>query len=110
MVINAIACSYAAISIVLTLINRGGKKGLTVVTIILDLVIVALLFTSAGAATFVGLLGSQGNSHLRWNKVCNVFDRFCHQVAGAIAVSFIGSLVFLLLVILTALNLHKKNN
>lgn len=105
---NAIACSYAAISLILTLANRGGKKGLTLMIIILDLVVVALLFAGTGAAAAVGLLGVQGNSHVQWNKVCNVFDKFCHQVAAAIIISFLGSLVFLLLVVLAALNLHKK--
>ncbi|KAM7485126.1 hypothetical protein LguiA_001135 [Lonicera macranthoides] len=107
-VANAVACSYAAISLILTLANRGGKKVLTLMIIILDLVVVALLFAGTGAATAVGLLGVQGNSHVQWNKVCNVFDKFCHQVAAAIIVSFLGSLAFLLLVVLAALNLHKK--
>ncbi|KAL3508051.1 hypothetical protein ACH5RR_033433 [Cinchona calisaya] len=108
-VANAIACAYAAISLLLVLANRGAKKGLALMIITLDLVMVALLFSGGGAALAVGLIGYEGNSHVQWNKVCNVFGKFCHQVAGAIVVSLVGSAVFLLLVLLAMLNLHKKH-
>ncbi|KAL3505781.1 hypothetical protein ACH5RR_031163 [Cinchona calisaya] len=108
-VANAITCAYAAISLLLVLANRGGKKGLALMIIILDLLMVALLFSASGAALAVGLIGYQGNSHVQWNKVCNVFGKFCNQVAAAIVVSLLGSTVFLLLVLLAALNLHKKH-
>ncbi|KAK2992036.1 hypothetical protein RJ640_014897 [Escallonia rubra] len=108
-VANAIACSYAAVSLLLTLASRGGKKNVALMIIILDLVMVALLFSGNGAATTAGLLGYQGNKHVQWNKVCNMFGKFCNQVAAAIAMSMLASLAFLLLVLLAALNLHKKH-
>lgn len=108
-VANAVACAYAALSLLLVLATRGAKKGLGLMIITLDLVMVALLFSSGGAALAVGLIGYEGNSHVQWNKVCNVFGRFCNQVAGAVVVSLLGSAVFLLLVLLAAINLHKKH-
>lgn len=107
-VANAVACAYAALSLLLVLATRGAKKGLGLMIITLDLVMVALLFSSGGAALAVGLIGYEGNSHVQWNKVCNVFGRFCNQVAGAVVVSLLGSAAFLLLVLLAAINLHKK--
>ncbi|XP_057475530.1 CASP-like protein 1E2 [Actinidia eriantha] len=107
-VANSIACTYAALSLVLTLANRGGKKGLALIITILDIVMVALLFSGEGAAAAVGIIGYKGNSHVRWNKVCNVFEEFCHQVAAALVLSLLGSVAFFLLVVLAALNLHKK--
>ncbi|KAK3011415.1 hypothetical protein RJ639_010903 [Escallonia herrerae] len=108
-VANAIACSHAAISILLTLASRGGKKNVALMIIILDLVMVALLFSGIGAATTAGLLGFQGNKHVQWNKVCNKFGKFCNQAIAAVAISMLGSLAFLLLVLLAALNVHKKH-
>ncbi|KAL2459235.1 CASP-like protein 1E1 [Forsythia ovata] len=107
-VANAIACAYAAISLVLTMTNRAGKKGLGMIITIFDLVMVALLFSSAGASFAVGLIGFRGNSHLQWKKVCNVFDKFCDQTAAAIGISLVGSILFFLMVLLATLNLHKK--
>ncbi|XP_027121126.1 CASP-like protein 1E2 [Coffea arabica] len=109
-VANVVACAYAALSLLLVLGNRGAKKGLALMIITLDLVMVALLFSGGGAALAVGLIGYRGNSHVQWNKVCNVFGRFCDQVAGAIGVSLLGSAAFLLLVLLAMINLHKKHN
>lgn len=108
-VANAVACAYAALSLLLVLATRGAKKCLGLMIITLDLVMVALLFSSGGAALAVGLIGYEGNSHVQWNKVCNVFGRFCNQVAGAVVVSLLGSAAFLLLVLLAAINLHKKH-
>lgn len=107
---NAIACSYGALSLILILAKRGQKKGLlTLTTIILDLAMVALLASGNGAATAIGVIGYQGNSNVHWNKVCDMFGRFCHQVLVAVVVSLLGSLSFLFLVMLAALDLHKKH-
>ncbi|KAJ6911776.1 CASP-like protein 1E1 [Populus alba x Populus x berolinensis] len=103
---NAIACSYAALSLALSV---SGKKGMMSIVVVLDLLMVALLFSSNGAALAIGLMGYQGNSHVRWTKVCNVFGRFCNQVAVSISLSLLGSIVFLLLVGITSLRLLKKS-
>ncbi|KAL0414633.1 UNVERIFIED_CONTAM: CASP-like protein 1E2 [Sesamum radiatum] len=108
-VANAIACAHAAISLLLTLANRSGNKGIALMIVLFDLVMVALLFSSFGAALAVGLVGYKGNSHVRWNKVCNVFDRFCNQAAAAFGLSGAATVAFFLLVVLATLNLHKKH-
>ncbi|KAL3812801.1 hypothetical protein ACJIZ3_014069 [Penstemon smallii] len=99
-VANAIACAYAAISLLLTLGNRGGKKGLVTMIVVFDLVMVALLFSSVGAVGAIGLMGYQGNSHVQWKKVCNVFDKFCNQGMVAVGLSGVASISFFLLVVL----------
>ncbi|KAI3469437.1 hypothetical protein Pfo_026100 [Paulownia fortunei] len=108
-VANTVACAHAAISLLLTLANRGGKKGITMMVILFDLVMVALLFSSVGAALAIGLMGYEGNSHVQWKKVCNVFGKFCDQGAAALGLSGGASLAFFLLVVLATFNLHKKH-
>ncbi|KAK7387863.1 hypothetical protein VNO78_22659 [Psophocarpus tetragonolobus] len=106
LVTNATACTYAGISLLLGLVKRGKCKGLWTLITVLDAFMVALLFSGNGAAAAVGVLGYKGNSHVNWNKVCNVFGRFCDQMAASIAISLIGSLAFLLLLLLPVLKLH----
>ncbi|KAL4592941.1 hypothetical protein LXL04_005949 [Taraxacum kok-saghyz] len=108
-VANAISCVYAAMSLILILTSRNASKLVSMTIFILDLAMVALLFSAIGATGSVGLIGYQGNSHVQWDKVCNVFDKFCHQVAIAAFMSFAGSITFLLLIVFTALSLHKKS-
>ncbi|KAK9281794.1 hypothetical protein L1049_004700 [Liquidambar formosana] len=66
---NAIACSYAALSLVLSMVAGGNKNGKAVlVLIILGLLIMGLLFSSTGAAAAVGVIGRYGNSQLELGK------------------------------------------
>ncbi|KAL8524925.1 hypothetical protein ACS0TY_014518 [Phlomoides rotata] len=107
-VANAIACGYAAISLLLTLANKNGKKGINLMVLLLDLVMVALLFSAIGAAIAIGLMGYKGNSHVQWKEVCSVFDKFCNQAAAAIGLSAAAAVAFFVLVTLATFNLHKK--
>ncbi|KAK8483050.1 hypothetical protein V6N13_037699 [Hibiscus sabdariffa] len=110
MVANIIAGSYAAISTVMVLGSRNGKAtvGLAQTVAVLDVLMVGMLFSANGAALAIGLMGYKGNSHVRWNKVCNVFDKFCDQVAVSIVLSLLGSLAFTALIVLTVLTFHKR--
>ncbi|BAT87345.1 CASP-like protein [Vigna angularis] len=98
---NAMACAYATLSLLLSIGNR--RKWMETVITVLDTLMVALLFSSNGAAIAVGLLGLQGNSHVHWNKVCNMFGKFCDQVAASLFISLLGSITFLLLLLLPQL-------
>ncbi|KAD4384940.1 hypothetical protein R6Q59_010931 [Mikania micrantha] len=104
---NAIACSYGAASLILILVTRGRNKLVPIMVTILDLVMVGLLFSGVGATSSIGVIAYKGNSHVQWDKVCNVFDKFCQQVAIAIFMSFAGGIAYLLLIVLAALKLHK---
>ncbi|KAJ9700107.1 hypothetical protein PVL29_005777 [Vitis rotundifolia] len=106
---NAIACSYAALSLLLSVGNRKGNKGLGLAITVMDLVMVALLFSSNGAAGGIGLMGYEGNSRVRWGKVCDVFGKFCDQVAVALGLSLFGGLAFFLLVVMAAFALNKRH-
>ncbi|KAI3821930.1 hypothetical protein L1987_09506 [Smallanthus sonchifolius] len=105
---NAIACSYGATSLILILVTRGRNKLVSLTVTILDLVMVGLLFSTIGATGSIGLIAYKGNSHVQWDKVCNVFGKFCNQIAVALFLSFAGSIAYLVLIVLAALKLHKK--
>ncbi|CAH9136716.1 unnamed protein product [Cuscuta epithymum] len=109
-VVNAIACAYAVVSLVFTLGNRkkNNAAATSLMIIVLDVTMVALLFSSCGAAGAIGLMSYYGNAHVGWNKVCNVFGRFCIQAAAAFAISLATSILFLFLVFFAALSLHKR--
>ncbi|XP_041020414.1 CASP-like protein 1E1 [Juglans microcarpa x Juglans regia] len=112
LVSNAIACSYAAGSVVYSRINaaRSYKHNSAMVLSILDLIIMPLLFSANGEAAAIGIIGHDGNSHLQWRKICDVFDGYCHHIEAASVLSLIGSFTFLLLVLLAVLGVHKNSN
>ncbi|XP_030537144.1 CASP-like protein 1B2 [Rhodamnia argentea] len=85
--------------------DKFDYKGLRLVIIaILDMMTVALASGGDGAATFMAELGKNGNSHARWNKICDKFGSFCDHGSGAIISSFAG---LLLLVIITAMSIGR---
>ncbi|XP_059625752.1 CASP-like protein 1E1 [Cornus florida] len=106
---NAIASSYAAVSLAYSVTRDGSNKnGSVLPLLLLDLIMVAMLFSANGAALAVGEIGLHGNSHAHWNKVCNVVKNFCVQSGASIVMSMLGSFAFLWLVVLASLNLHKR--
>lgn len=107
--VNAIAGSYAAGSLFYSMAaGRSFKHDAALVLSILDLIILALLFSANGAAAAVGLIGRDGNSHVQWRKVCDVFDGYCHHMAAALVLSLMGCFAFLWLALLAVLGLRKK--
>lgn len=69
----------------------------------------ALASAGDGAATSMSELGRNGNSHAKWNKICDKFETYCNRGGGALIASFIG-LVFLLLVTVMSINKLLKLN
>ncbi|CAK9318556.1 unnamed protein product [Citrullus colocynthis] len=106
---NVITSSYGLLSLMLTLSSKNRHNNmLTLLIIVLDTVTVALLSSGTGAAMAIGVMGYQGNSHVRWNKVCDTFGRFCKQVAASAVLSLAGAIVFMLLIILAVVGLQKR--
>ncbi|XP_057461233.1 CASP-like protein 1E1 [Actinidia eriantha] len=106
---NAIACTYAAASLGLSITTASTtQNNTTLALLILDLVMVALLFSANGAVAGVGVISLNGNSHVKWTKVCNVVTGFCRRSTAAFVMSILGSFVFLSLAVIGTLKLHKK--
>ncbi|KAK9201778.1 hypothetical protein WN944_016985 [Citrus x changshan-huyou] len=109
LVSNAIASSYAALSLAFTLAITRFHNNAALGLIMLDLITMGLLFSANGAAMAIGMIGLKGNSHVHWNKVCNVFGGFCRNFTAALVLSMLGSFAFLFLVAVAILNLHKRS-
>ncbi|KGN57071.1 CASP-like protein 1E2 [Cucumis sativus] len=107
---NIIACSYSFLSLFLLLKNKSKDNILGLLIIVLDTVMVALLFSGSGAAGAVGVIAYQGNTHVQWNKVCDIYGRFCKQVAASTVLSLAGAVVFMSLVVLASVGLQKRPN
>lgn len=71
--------------------------------------IVALVSSGDGAATFMAELGKKGNSHARWDKICDKFEKYCDRGGGAIISSYIGLLFLLVITVLSIIKLLKRN-
>ncbi|KAF3964084.1 hypothetical protein CMV_011588 [Castanea mollissima] len=98
-VANGMASFHNWLILVLEIVgHKIDYKGLRLAIIaIFDMLIVVLAAAGDGAAVFMAELGKNGNSHARWNKICDKFQTFCDHGSGALIASFIGLLLLLII-------------
>ncbi|PKI37515.1 hypothetical protein CRG98_042094 [Punica granatum] len=88
--------------------NKLDYKGLRLVLVaVFDMMAVVLASAGDGAATFMAELGKRGNSHARWNKICDKFDSYCDRGGWALIASYIGLSLLTLISALSMIRLMK---
>ncbi|RRT50785.1 hypothetical protein B296_00051521 [Ensete ventricosum] len=78
------------------------------VSALVVLVMAGVMASATGTAGSVAYLGLKGNSHVNWNKVCNVYDKFCRHVGSSAALSLVASAVLVSLVVLSSYSLYRR--
>ncbi|CAH8259573.1 unnamed protein product [Arabidopsis lyrata] len=70
----------------------------------LDMVMLGILASATGTAGGVAYIALKGNKEVGWNKICNVYDKFCRYIATSLALSLFATLLLLVLSICSALS------
>jgi len=71
--------------------------------------VMSLASAGDGAAAFMSELGKNGNSHARWDKICDKFQTYCNRSGGALVASFIGFILLLIISVMSIIKLIKPN-
>ncbi|KAI3452284.1 hypothetical protein Pfo_008949 [Paulownia fortunei] len=110
LVSNAIATAYLVLSLALSVFHilKSDAKVTRTVLIILDTTILALLTAGASAAAAIVHLAHKGNVRANWVAICQQYNSFCERVSGSLVGSFIGILVLMLLILLSAVALSRQ--
>ncbi|CAJ1938258.1 unnamed protein product [Sphenostylis stenocarpa] len=87
-------------------IEQGLRLGLIA---ILDVMAVALAASGDGAASFMAEVGRNGNSHARWDKICDKFEAYCNRSGVALIASFLGITLLLVVNVISITKLFKLN-
>jgi uncharacterized protein (TIGR01569 family) len=69
--------------------------------------ILALTTAAASSAAAIVYLAHTGNAKANWVAICIQFDGFCQRTSGAVVGSFLAVLIFMLLVIMSALAIRR---
>ncbi|MED6147326.1 hypothetical protein PIB30_043172 [Stylosanthes scabra] len=92
------------------LVPRYDYKGLRLALIaILDMMAMGLASAGDGAATFMSMLGRNGNSHAQWNKICDKIQTYCDRGGAALVASFVGFILLLIITVMSIIKLLKPN-
>ncbi|CAN1306451.1 Casparian strip membrane protein 1 [Linum perenne] len=76
--------------------------------LVLDIVALTLNTAAAAAAAAIVYLAHNGNSNTNWLAICQQFGDFCQKVSGAVVAAFVTVVVFVVLVILSAVALRRN--
>lgn len=67
-----------------------------------------LLTAGASAAASIVYLAHKGNAKANWFSICQQFNSFCERISGSLIGSFGGIVVFILLILLSAVALSRR--
>ncbi|KAJ8639818.1 hypothetical protein MRB53_016512 [Persea americana] len=107
---NAIAGGYLVISLPFSIISivRPYAVAPRSLLFLFDTIMLALTTGAASSAAAIVYLAHNGNSSANWIAICQQFNDFCQQISGAVVASFIAAVIFILLIVMSALALRKS--
>ncbi|GKD86995.1 casparian strip membrane protein 1-like protein [Tanacetum coccineum] len=107
---NATAGAYLVLSLPFSIvcIVRPHIMKARLMLLIFDTIAVPLVTSAASSAASIVYLAHNGNSDANWGAICRQFNDFCQRVSGAVVASFITALLFIVLVIISAVALRRK--
>ncbi|XP_020101347.1 CASP-like protein 1D1 [Ananas comosus] len=77
--------------------------------IVFDTLMAGILASATGSVGSVAYLGLRGNTHTNWNKVCNVFGKFCKHIGSSTVVTLAATIGLILLVVLSSYSLYRRS-
>ncbi|TQD70478.1 hypothetical protein C1H46_043984 [Malus baccata] len=109
-VANSIVCAYLVFSLALSVFHiiRSNAKKSRIILIFFDTAMLALLTAGASAAAAIVYLAHKGNAKANWFAICQQFNSFCERISGSLIGSFVGVVVFILLILLSAAALSRR--
>ncbi|KAK4856442.1 hypothetical protein QYF36_017541 [Acer negundo] len=107
----AVACFYSIITIlvsILVIFKPTFHKTFLLHFALWDVLMLGLVASATGAAGSVAYIGLKGNSHVRWEKVCSTYDKYCRYVGSSTALALFAAVVLVLLSMLSTYSLYKR--
>ncbi|XP_068643971.1 casparian strip membrane protein 1-like [Aristolochia californica] len=107
---NSIVAGYLVLSIPLSIFHivRSGARGSRIILILLDTAMLALLTAGASAAAAIVYLAHKGNARANWFAICQQFNSFCERISGSLIGSFVGIVVFILIILLSSVAVSRR--
>nr|GME08152.1 casparian strip membrane protein 2-like [Ipomoea batatas] len=110
-IVSAIVCGYLALTLPLSIFHilRTRAEKSRILLIFLDTMMMGLLTAGASSAAGIVYLAHNGNSSANWPAICQPFQDFCRRTSASLIGSFVAIVMLLLLVLLSAIALHRTH-
>ncbi|RLN36246.1 CASP-like protein 1D1 [Panicum miliaceum] len=107
-----VTCLYSLLTALgsLRLISGSASTARTLfILLLLDVFYAAVMASATGSGGGVAWIGFKGNSHTRWNKICNTYSKFCRHVGSSVFLALVASIILVLLAALNAYSLYRRS-
>ncbi|EOA22489.1 hypothetical protein CARUB_v10003142mg [Capsella rubella] len=110
-VANAVVSGYLILSLTLAFVHivKSKTQNSRILLIVLDVVMLGLLAAGASSAAAIVYLAHNGNNKTNWFAICQQFNSFCERISGSLIGSFIAVFILILLILLSAIALSRRN-
>lgn len=108
----SVTCLYSILTIITSstvISNPSPSTKMLFYLILFDALMAGVMASATGASFAVAYIGLKGNSHVRWTKICNVYEKFCRHIGGSTAVSLVASIILVVLVLLSSYSLYRRS-
>ncbi|WCJ28161.1 CASP-like protein 2B1 [Euphorbia peplus] len=111
-VANGIAAAYSLLQVVRCVVCmvRGSvlfSKPLAWLIFVADQVMAYLVVAAAASAAQSAALAKFGQDDLQWMKICNMYEKFCNQIAEGIAAALLVSISMVAVSCISAFSLFR---
>lgn len=107
-----VTCFYSLLTALASLKLVSGSFPATrtlFLLILLDVLYAAIMASATGSGGGVAWIGLKGNSHTNWNKICNIYGKFCRHIGSSVFLGLVASIILVLLAILNAHSLYRRS-
>ncbi|XP_027348487.1 CASP-like protein 6 [Abrus precatorius] len=107
---NSIVCGYLLLSLALSFFHivRSNAVRSRVLQVFLDTIMFGLLTTGASSAAAIVYVAHYGNPNANWFPFCRQYNNFCERISGSLIGSFIAAVLFIILILMSAVSISKR--
>ncbi|XP_011042940.1 PREDICTED: CASP-like protein 1F2 isoform X1 [Populus euphratica] len=96
------AFSFLSLLFLVLVGRRSSNPNYYFILFLHDLALMSLVLGGCAAATVIGSLGKNGNSHTGWMQICDHFGKFCKRATTSVTFSYFSLVCLLILTITSA--------
>ncbi|XP_059302728.1 CASP-like protein 2A1 [Lycium ferocissimum] len=105
---NGICAAYSLVSAIVAALPRPTTMPRAWIFFLLDQILTYIIMAAGAASTEVVYLAYKGDTAVTWSETCGSFGGFCKKATASVAITFIVSLCYVGISLLSSYRLFSK--